>query len=71
MSANAINFTPPKCPELLTSEQAAAYIGVAPGTLEIQVWRCIKRYHIPFIKVGRLVRYRKSELDNFLDKRTI
>jgi excisionase family DNA binding protein len=69
MSANIINLTSLKGTELLTSEQAAAYIGVSPGTLE--VWRCTKRYHIPFIKVGRLVRYRKSELDSFLDKRTI
>jgi excisionase family DNA binding protein len=71
MSANTTNLTSFKCTELLTSEQAAAYIGISPGTHEIQVWRCTKRYHIPFIKVGRLVRYRKSELDSFLDRRTI
>lgn len=55
--------------ELLNSYQAAEYIGVTPGTLE--VWRCTKRYHIPFIKVGRLVRYRKSALDIFLDQQTV
>lgn len=69
MSANTTNLTSLKYTALLTSEQAAAYIGISPGTLE--VWRCTKRYHIPFIKVGRLVRYRKSELDSFLDRRTI
>lgn len=69
MSANSISFTSHKCTELLTSEQAAAYLGVSSGTLE--VWRCTKRYHLPFIKVGRLVRYRKSDLDSFLDRRTI
>jgi excisionase family DNA binding protein len=69
MSANAINFIPPKNTELLSTHQASIYIGVSPGTLE--VWRCTKRYQIPFIKVGRLVRYRKSELDNFLDQRTV
>jgi excisionase family DNA binding protein len=69
MLANATSLTSFKRTELLTSEQAAAYLGISPGTLE--VWRCTKRYHIPFIKVGRLVRYRKSELDSFLDKRTI
>lgn len=58
-----------KYTELLTSEQAAAYLGISPGTLEF--WRCTKRYHIPFIKVGRLVRYPKSELDSFLDKHII
>ena len=61
MSANATNLTLHKYTELLTNEQAAAYLGISPGTLEI--WRCTKRYHLPFIKVGRLVRYRKSELE--------
>ena len=69
MLANTTNLSPFKRPELFTSEQAAAYLGVSPGTLE--VWRCTKRYHIPFIKVGRLVRYRKSDLDSFLDRRTV
>ncbi len=47
---------------------AAQYIGVAEKTLA--VWRCTGRYSIPFIKVGRLVKYRKSALDAFLDSRT-
>ena len=53
---------------LLTQEQAAEILRVTPGTLS--VWRCTKRYNIPYIKVGRLVRYRKSALDAFLDLRT-
>ena len=69
MHVNTTSLTSFKYTELLTSEQAVAYLGVSPGTLE--VWRCTKRYHIPFIKLGRLVRYHKSELDNFLDKRTM
>jgi excisionase family DNA binding protein len=69
MSANAINLIKTKNTELLSTNQASIYIGVTPGTLK--VWRCTKRYQIPFIKVGRLVRYRKSELDSFLDRRTI
>lgn len=67
MSPNETKLT--QSQELLSSHQAAIYIGVSPGTLE--VWRCTKRYKIPFIKVGRLVRYRKSELDNFLKRRTV
>lgn len=54
---------------LLQSTQAADYLGVSPGTLE--VWRSTKRYPIPFIKVGRLVKYRKSALDTFLESRTV
>jgi len=54
---------------LLTPFEAAAYIGVTENTLS--VWRCVGRYNIQFVKVGRLVRYRKSALDAFLDRRTI
>ena len=53
---------------LLTPPEAAAYIGVTENTLS--VWRCVGRYNIPFVKVGRLVKYRKSALDAFLDRRT-
>jgi excisionase family DNA binding protein len=53
---------------LYDNAQAAAYLGLAENTLS--VWRCVGRYDIPFIKVGRLVRYRKSALDAFLERRT-
>lgn len=53
---------------LLTPPEAAAYIGVTENTLS--VWRCVGRYNIQFVKVGRLVKYRKSALDAFLDRRT-
>lgn len=55
--------------DLLTNDQAADYIGVTPRTLE--VWRCTKRHAIPYIKVGRLVKYRKSALDAFLERQTV
>ncbi len=53
---------------LLTPPEAAAYIGVTENTLS--VWRCVGRYAIPFIKVGRLVRYRRSDLEAWLESRT-
>jgi excisionase family DNA binding protein len=53
---------------LFSPPEAAAYIGVTENTLS--VWRCVGRYNIPYIKVGRLVKYRKSALDAFLDSRT-
>ncbi len=53
---------------LFTSPEAAAYIGVSENTLS--VWRCVGRYAIPFIKVGRLVRYRRSDLEAWLESRT-
>lgn len=55
---------------LFDDPEAAAYLGLkSPDTLS--VWRATKRYGIPYIKVGRNVRYRRSDLDRFLASRTI
>ena len=56
-------------PALLTREQAAEYLGIAPQTLA--VWAVTGRYDLPMIKVGRCCRYRKADLDKFLDRRTV
>lgn len=53
---------------LLDTRAAAPVVGVEPETLE--VWRSTKRYNIPYIKVGRLVRYRRSDLLKWLESRT-
>lgn len=55
--------------ELLTREQAAEYLGVTPQTLAI--WACVKRYNLPYVKIGRLVKYRLPDLDAFIARRTI
>jgi len=47
---------------------AALYLGVKPATLD--VWRSTGRYDLPYIKIGRLVKYRQSVLDAFLRDRT-
>ena len=54
---------------LLNPIEAANYLGVTENTLS--VWRCVGRYDIKFVKVGRLVKYRKSVLDAFLERRTV
>ena len=41
---------------------------MAPGTLG--VWRSTGRYNLPFLKVGRAVRYRRADLLAWLEKRT-
>lgn len=56
-------------PNLFDNDAAAAYIGVTPRTLE--VWRCTKRHQIPYIKVGRLVKYRQAVLDTWLAAQTV
>jgi excisionase family DNA binding protein len=53
---------------LYDSSEAAEYLGIKENTLA--VWRCVGRYDIEYIKVGRLVKYRKSALDAFLKRRT-
>ena len=50
--------------ELLSRKEAAAYLGVAEQTLAI--WKCTKRYDLPYVKIGKLVKYRKSDLDAFI-----
>jgi len=54
---------------LLTRDEAARYLNVQPGTL--RVWACERRYPLPFVKVGRAVRYRLEDLDRFIESRTI
>lgn len=54
---------------LLDRRQAAAYLGVTPHTLAI--WACTQRYPLPYVRVGRLAKYRKEDLDAFIDKNTI
>lgn len=53
---------------LLTRKEAAKFLGISEGTLA--VWKVTKRYPLPLIKVGRLVRYRETDLIQFLDKMT-
>lgn len=42
--------------ELLSRVEAAAYLGVAKQTLAI--WACTNRYDLPYVKIGKLVKYR-------------
>lgn len=54
---------------LLTRKEAAEYLGVKEDTLA--VWACSKRYELPMVKIGRLVKYKQSDLDGFIQSRTI
>lgn len=52
---------------LLTTEQAARYLGVSKAFLERDRWAGAR---IPFLKIGsRAVRYRISDLEAYLDSR--
>ena len=50
--------------DLLDDHAAAAMLDVSPGTLS--VWRSTGRYALPFLKIGRKVRYRRADLDAWL-----
>ena len=47
---------------LWNKQQAADYLGVAVSTLNH--WICDRK--IVFVKMGRLVRFRKADLDRFI-----
>lgn len=50
-------------PNLLTPQEVANRLGVSTTTLS--TWRCTKRYPLPYVKVGRLVRYRQADIEAF------
>jgi excisionase family DNA binding protein len=54
---------------LLSRKEAAEILGVTPGTLA--VWACTRRHNLPFIKVGRAVRYRRKDLEAWMASRTV
>ena len=51
--------------ELLTPDEVADLLDVSVQTLAS--WRSSGRYDLPYVKIGRLVRYRGSAVDEFLD----
>jgi predicted site-specific integrase-resolvase len=52
----------------LTAAQVAETLGVTTGTLA--VWRCTKRYQLPFVKIGRKIFYRSEDVNTFVESRT-
>lgn len=57
----------PVITQLLDEVAAAAVLDVSPSTLS--VWRSTGRYNLPFLKVGRKVRYRRSDLEAWIESR--
>jgi excisionase family DNA binding protein len=47
----------------LKCEEAAEYLSVSPWTL--RHWVCERR--VPFIRVGRMVRFRLEDLERFMN----
>ena len=53
--------------DLLDEHAAAVMLDLSPGTLS--VWRSTGRYNLPFLKIGRNVRYRRADLQTWLEAR--
>lgn len=54
---------------LLTAEEVSQRLGVKVATL--QRWRQTGLYRLPFVKCGRLVRYREADVCAFVENRTL
>ena len=54
--------------ELLNSKETARLLDISPGTLD--VWACTGRYKLPYVKVGGLRKYKRSDIEAFIKSRT-
>lgn len=52
---------------LLIPGQVAELLGITTETLA--TWRATKRYNLPYVKTGRLVRYRAQDVEAFIESR--
>ena len=68
VSARARSATPKTSTgEYLTVEQAAEYLNITDHFAR----RLIRERRIPFVKVGRLVRLRRTDIDDYLAGRRV
>ncbi len=51
---------------LLREKEAAQVLSVAPNTLA--QWRFYGKVNLPYVKLGANIRYRMSDLDNFINQ---
>ena len=55
-------------PELMTAPQTARILGVSTETL--RKWRA-RRVCLPYVRVGRHIRYRASDVAAFIERGTV
>ena len=55
--------------DLLDERGAAAFLGVAPQTL--RHWRAHARRPLPFVRIGRAIRYRRADLAAFVEAQRV
>ena len=62
-----LGYPPEAIPVQINEKLASEVLGVKVSTLTN--WRTTGRYNLPYIKVGRLVRYRVADLAAWIAKR--
>ena len=60
-------ITDTQTPGLLTRQQTAEILGLKPQTLA--AWACQNgpQRNLPVIKIGRLARYRREDIEQFIE----
>jgi len=58
-----------KLPAQVSPILAGEFLNLKPRTLAI--WRCTKRYDLPFYKAGRMVNYRLADLIRYKASRVV
>jgi predicted DNA-binding transcriptional regulator AlpA len=53
---------------LLTRKQVAEILGCKENTLAI--WKCTNRYNLPYVKIGKNIRYKLADVMSFIEKNT-
>ncbi len=62
-------MTSPMNDKLMTTKEAASKLAVTEGTLAN--WRSERSQQLTYIKVGKAVRYRESDIASFLERNTV
>lgn len=65
--AGTLGFTEKNVPTQIDEKSTSIVLDVKPATL--CNWRCTGRYNLPYVKTGRLVRYRVADLAAWIAKR--
>lgn len=65
--ARSLGCTTDAVPAQINEAQASTVLGIKAATL--CNWRCTGRYALPYIKTGRLVRYRTRDMAEWIAKR--
>ena len=65
--AGELSYTATRATELVNVNEAARFLAVSPSTLYGWIWQ----RRIPFVKVGRAVRFDRADLEQFVSQNRI